>query len=209
MPRHNSPMSVVAMLGGRDLPDDVVRAWSASATALYAADSGADRLLALGFRPTVVGDMDSFKGTREGLRVVESADQETSDLDKLLGVVVEDGHSRLVILGLEGDRLDHVLVGLHSLAESALEVLLVLRRGLGFFVKEPHSFEWAADAGARCSAIRLGDCRLTMAGVRWPLESAVGESLSNIIGPEPLVVKVSGSPALVTIERDPMRVVPW
>ena len=203
-------MSVVAMLGGRDLPDEVVAVWAASATALYAADSGADRLLALGFKPTVVGDMDSFKSSREGLRVVESTDQESSDLDKLLALVKADGHSRLVVLGLEGDRLDHVLAGLHSLARDKVQVLIVLRRGLGFITREPYAFSWSEDAGARCSTIKLGMSRLTMTGVRWPLKEAVGgESLSNVIDPGPLTVKVAGSPALVIIERDPMRVVPW
>lgn len=202
-------MSVVAMLGGRDLPDDVVRAWAASATALYAADSGADRLLNLGFRPTVVGDMDSFKGLREGLRVVEDSDQETSDLDKLLALVKADGHPRLVVLGLEGDRLDHVLSGIQSLGQDTLEVLLVLRRGLGFFVKESHPFKWDGDVGARCSVIPLRMSRLTMSGVRWPLEEAARGSLSNVVDPGPLLVSVSGTPVLLTIERDPMRVIPW
>lgn len=203
-------MSAVAMLGGRDLPDEVVRVWSATATDLYAADSGADRLLALGFRPTVVGDMDSFKGSREGLRVVQSADQETSDLDKLLDVVRGDGHSRLVVLGIEGDRLDHVLVGLHRLAASPVAVLVVLRRGLGFVAKGDAPFTWGEDTGHRFSVVNMGCRPVTIKGARWPVgpDASFKSSISNVIDPGPLVVEAEGA-ALVIVERDPAALVPW
>ncbi len=204
-------MSVVAMLGGRDLPEEVIRQWAVEATALYGADSGANRLLELGFRPTVVGDMDSFVGPSEGLRLVEDPDQETSDLDKLLKVVAQDGHRRLTVLGLEGDRLDHLLAGLHSLAKSPLDLLVVLRRGVGFLLGEG-LFDWGEDLGSRCSVIPIGAAVVSVSGVRWPLDQAVlgmSHSLSNVIDPGPLAVTIHSGSALLFVERDPMRVVQW
>jgi len=113
---HRVAQRILGVLGGEDMGIELVRAWCASAQVIYAADSGADRVLATGYQPILVGDLDSFQSgyAMVDLRVEERPDQEYTDCDKLLQLVREDGHDSVTLCSVEGDLLDHLLAGLSS-----------------------------------------------------------------------------------------------
>ena len=148
---------VLGVLGGRDMDPELLRAWADSADVLIGADSGAGTLIDLGFQPVVVGDLDSI-GDRDlpGLRVVEVADQDRTDCDKLLDMACEDGFDEVTLACIEGDLLDHVLGSLSSAVRASIRVRLALRNGIGWIVKP---------GGAQPSRLpRAGACRW----FRWP-----------------------------------------
>ena len=84
---------------------------------VVAADGGIDRALALGLKvTTAVGDFDSV--TEAGLEAVRSAgarierhheDKDATDLELALEVALALGPHRIVVLGSDGGRLDHLL----------------------------------------------------------------------------------------------------
>lgn len=158
---------VLGVLGGKDLPDDMVAPWLAWAEIVYAADSAADRCLRLGVPPVVVGDMDSMKSPRTGLDVRADMNQDSSDADKLLTLAMDEGHEEIVLAGLEGDRFDHVLASLSSILGAGIAAKIVLRRGLGYLGFR--SLELNCEPDQRLSVIPICESRVTLEGVRWPL----------------------------------------
>lgn len=154
-------------------------AMASGATILLAADGGANHLARLGLKPmAVIGDLDSINDpTRRWIgeeRMVHRPDQNRTDLDKALEYAFDDlGIDRLEVLAALGGRIDHDLGNLGLLARLGMGESLVFKgddlialavRGeacLPAEVGEIWSF-WTYDP----------DVRVTITGVRWPLENA-------------------------------------
>lgn len=138
---------------------------------MFAADGAANLLIAAGKVPdVVVGDLDSASPDSLALvpRVLRMSEQETTDCDKLLMAVANDGHEAVVLTNVEGDRPDHFLATLGSAARSPLIVGFALRRGLGRIVGDGSDFRVDLVAGQLLSLIPLTVCEgVEMAGVRW------------------------------------------
>lgn len=174
--------NVLGVLAGRDLAPGALEAWLAWADRVIAADGGADLCRAAGREPdAIVGDLDSISDA-SGLR--PDPDQDSSDADKLLARFAHEGHRSVTLIGVEGDRLDHVLATLLSVArvEGHPVCRLVLRSGTARIVAAGGDLEQGASG--RVSLIPLSPSRVTLTGVRWPLRSAALEprgrvSLSN------------------------------
>ncbi|MCG9895794.1 MAG: thiamine diphosphokinase [Fimbriimonadaceae bacterium] len=175
---------VLAVLNGADLETSQLLAWADQADAVYAADGGANRLLASGRSPVVVGDLDSVDPSLLGRasEVVRIHDQDRTDCDKLLDHIQAAGHSAAVVTGLEGDRLDHTLAALQSMVGRPLTLGLRLRRMAGRIIRPGEEVHPSCRAGSALSLIPLTACSgVEMRGVRWPLQAAEltpGRSLS-------------------------------
>lgn len=166
------------MLAGGDSSDASVALWAAAADVLYAADSAANRLVRLGFKPTVVGDLDSFDPDLKGLvaRIVRDVDPDRTDCDKMVALIESEGHSHVTVLGLEGDRLDHMMASLGTLARSRLEVTLVLRGGLGHLVRPQSAVHVTEAFGRGVSFMPVTRCTgASLSGCLWEFEGAVLE----------------------------------
>ena len=203
---------VLGVLAGGDLPGDRLAAWARSATRIYAADGAADRLLAARVRPhVVVGDLDSLRASPAelvGIEVVLSTDQETSDADKLLALLAGRGYGAATLVGLEGDRLDHMLAALGSAAVSGLELSLGLRTGWGRVLRPGVSlFDLAS--GTTVSVLPLTPCEgVSLTGVEWPLAEetlALGGriSISNRAVGGPVRVEIGTGTALLVAGTGP------
>ncbi|MFN8219818.1 MAG: thiamine diphosphokinase [Fimbriimonadales bacterium] len=165
---------IFGVLGGRDFPAEALADWARSADVVIAADSATDRLLAVGVEPhVVIGDLDSMKADRAGLsaEIVEIADQDRTDCDKLLDYANGLGPAAMVLAGVEGDRLDHVLSTLSSVARLRPDCRLLLRRGIGHVRGAGGSVRLETSAGRRCSVLPLPEAAVSLSGVRWPLSS--------------------------------------
>ncbi len=197
---------MLGVLGGNDIGDERLRAWTSSAEVVYAADSGADRLIALNISPIVVGDFDSFASLPDAshLRLVQSIDQDSTDCDKLLALVRSDGHTSVTLTATEGDLPDHVVATYHSAIASGLDVRFAFRRGIGFLVA--NRVEVATHIGQRVSLVPLSRCEgIELSGVAWPLISPVfepgnGLSVSNEATGERVVASVLSGFALLFVE---------
>jgi thiamine pyrophosphokinase len=171
---------VLGVLAGRDLAPGALEAWLAWADLVIAADAGADLCRSAGREPDViVGDLDSIS---DPTGLTPDPDQDSSDTDKLLTYLSENDLPSVTLIGVEGDRLDHVLATLYSCGRTEVECDLVLRTNKAKVCRAGMTIE--QEAQGRISAIPLTQSRVTLTGVRWPLENAVLEpnglvSLSN------------------------------
>ena len=179
---------VLGVLGGRDMPTDLLKKWAETADFVLAADSGADQLRATGAKLyTLVGDLDSVsvEGMQAAHEVFNLPGQDCTDCDKLLQIAEHKGATGITLACVEGDRIDHVLAVLASCAASPLRARLALRSGVGEVLKKGrHSFP--AFVGQTLSLMPLIECSgVVFAGVNWPLNgcalSPVGRaSISNV-----------------------------
>jgi len=191
-------------------------ALAAAAVPLLAADGGANHLARIGLRPAaVIGDLDSInRETRAWLGegpIIERPDQDRTDLDKALQYAFDDlGVEHLTVLGAVGGRLDHDLGNLGLLARLAMGERLIFEgvdnrilavAGEATLVAQPGeiwSF-WTYDPSVR----------VTIDGVRWPLENAAVDaggrpSISNEAVEE--LVRVRATGGAVVVMREWLRV---
>ena len=160
---------VLGVLAGRDLAPGALEAWLAWADRVVAADGGADLCRAAGREPdAVVGDLDSISDATD---LTRDEDQDTSDADKLLAFLACERVEAVTLIGVEGDRLDHVLATLFSVARSPLHCSIVLRSGSAQVVGPGVILRHGTKG--RVSLLPLSPSRVTLSGVRWPLRSAL------------------------------------
>jgi thiamine pyrophosphokinase len=122
----------------------------------------------------VIGDMDSTQvdWNQVGIAVHLEQSQEATDCDKALALA-QTKASEVTLIGVEGNRLDHVLSTLSSVAGSTLGVRLVLRRGLGHVIRAKQEGTFAVVTGQRFSVIPLQPCEgVHIAGGEWNLSDA-------------------------------------
>ncbi len=152
----------------------------------------------------IVGDLDSLRATEadlEGVEVIRSTDQENSDADKLLALLAQRGHTFATLVGLEGDRIDHVLAALGSASVSPLEIAFGFRGGHGRVLRRGISL-FDVPAGVTVSVLPLRECSgFCITGVEWPLIGVHLElggqiSLSNRALGEPVRVEIGEGTAL-------------
>ena len=151
------------------------------ANTVVCCDGAAEKLLTLDVEPHyIVGDLDSVseetkKRFSDRLHYVES--QETNDLTKAVNFCVEQGVSRVTILGATGLREDHTLANISLLADYAdmLEVLLITDYGVFTAIKKTTVFD--SFPGQQVSIFSLTpQTRITLNGLKYPLHEAMLDS---------------------------------
>ncbi len=167
------------VLAGESFLDEDVPAFAEADVRLIAADGGAKTLLSLGFQPhVVIGDFDSLNdSTRAALtthEVIHVPDQDSTDFEKALRYALRNlGARRVAVLGVEGDKPDHLLAALSAaLARSEhADIRFVLRRSIIHVVRGPAKRTFATFNGARVSLIPLvpTDVRQTD-GLEWDID---------------------------------------
>ena len=184
-------------------------ALASEAEPLLAANGGANRLAAIGLKPSaVIGDLDSIEDrTRRWVgaeRLVERVDQDRTDLDKAIEYAFSElALPRLTVIGAVGRRIDHALGNLGLLARhgrgedlrflGAEELLVGVRGEAGLEAKEGETWSfWTFDPSVR----------VTLAGVRWPvrrerLDVAGGPSISNVATSDRVIVVAEGGSVVV------------
>jgi thiamine pyrophosphokinase len=166
---------VLGVLDGGDIDPAILGAWARSADVVLAADGAADRLIECGVTPHVtVGDMDSLTAPWRLPHIVEDRNQAASDADKVLEFARASDYDQVTLIGVEGDRLDHVLASLASAARSPLNLRFVLRSGLAWMLNSGRSVEISTVPNDLVSLIPIESCSgVDFSGVLWPLSDAV------------------------------------
>ncbi len=197
---------VLGVLAGTDISAETTAVWARSADIVVAADGAANRLLASGIVPTtIIGDLDSLDPVveRSSLPIEEDLDQETTDCDKLLiHVRRRYAQSQFSLIGLEGDRFDHVLSSLQSTARLYPTCRLVLRDGLAWFVRPGFPVQVASSVGHTVSLIPILPCTgVAMEGVQWSPKAELSPlgatSISNIAAGKTVVAQLQEGLALL------------
>ncbi|MCB0995637.1 MAG: thiamine diphosphokinase [Acidimicrobiales bacterium] len=172
---------VVFVIAGGDPPSAAVVERLPSPTAVVAADSGLDRALGLGLRPSLlVGDLDSVsvEGLRwartEGVAIeAHPQDKDATDLELAL-TLAGRAADRIVVLGIGGGRADHELANMLLLAAPTLAGIwveaytaeariTVVRRRVAL----------TGSPGSLVSLVPVHGAAegVTTDGLRWPLRS--------------------------------------
>jgi len=168
----------VLVANGRLRWTEALAALAAAGEPLLAADGGADHLARIGLRPDLlIGDLDSVTPrTRAWVgedRVLHRPDQDRTDLEKsLIHALDVMGLERLTVLGALGGRVDHETGNLGLLCRRALGERLLFREPAGILLATRAVLELPAEPGELWSFWTFDpDVRVTLEGVRWPVEA--------------------------------------
>jgi thiamine pyrophosphokinase len=164
----------------------------------------------------IIGDLDSATGptltwaSKHDARIHPMPSQESADMDKGLYYCRLKQWKKVLILGAEGDRLDHVLNALSSCsAARGLEITYITRRALMFMLRgkarrvmkvpRDHAVSWFGMPEA------MG-CSLT--GVTWPFRKRIlrlggFSSLSNLPNGEEVVAEQTKGCTLLIVSLKP------
>ena len=180
-----------------------------SAHPLLAADGGANHLARLGLKPTaVIGDLDSISpDTRAWLGeecMVDRPDQDRTDLDKALEYAFDElGVRNLTVLAALGGRTDHDLGNLGLLARLAMGEHLIFEAADQTVLAVDYEISLAANPGESWSFWTFdATVRVTVEGVRWPIENATIDagnrpSISNEAVDDHIRVRATGGSVVV------------
>lgn len=150
-------------------------------TRLIACDGATNKLDAYTQRApeVIVGDLDSITPdlrARYADRLVHFSGQDDNDLTKAMRYAYETGggRSHVAILGASGGREDHAIGNLALLTSYTPWVsTLAMFTDYGCFRLIEGEAELQVEIGKQISVFNFGDARITLRGVRWPLENAL------------------------------------
>jgi thiamine pyrophosphokinase len=210
---------IVIVTGASPLPEHVVAAIPPSAIVL-GVDGGLDLALAADLRPSgLIGDLDSVSA--EGLEWARThatiakhpSDKNQTDTELALAFAADMHPERLTLVG-GGDRLDHTIAAIGSLAARPLTGVPVLE---GWWdgqhldvLHGPARRTLDLETGSTLSLLAIGPlCKgVTVEGVRWPLtdhrlEPVIGLGVSNeVTGPDGRI-SISVSGGVLTVFNSP------
>ncbi len=149
---------------------------------------------------------------RDGPRYLQVSDQHTTDGEKALLYLVDQGYTEAVLLGATGWYLDHTLFNVHLLERFAdrLDICLAghkadtVRLGSGTHVS------WDLNPGTRFSVLPLaGEAKnVTVEGADYPIlaETLVPggrATIGNRVNRSPLLIAVGEGSLIVSVDREP------
>lgn len=149
---------------------------------IAAADGAAKKLRERGIIPNmIVGDLDSLADELELWRaqksivIQEFSDQNSTDYEKTLTFVKEQGKTNILVCGLHGGDLDHTLNNWSiTMRHSAYQHLAIFDNGK-VAIPITSSVQFAAAIDEMISLIPQPSVHLTTAGLEWNLSGEVLE----------------------------------
>jgi thiamine pyrophosphokinase len=162
----------------------------------------------------VIGDFDALAGRilagKGGPRFLHVAEQETTDSEKALLYLEENGFQEAVLVAATGWRLDHTLYNCQLLERFAgrLDICLATQEADGVRLTPGEPVAWKLPVGTRFSLLPLAlPARgVVLEGARYPLlsgEVRVGgpATISNEVEQSPLLLSLTEGTLLVLVDR--------
>lgn len=210
---------IVIVTGATPLPDHVVAAIPPAAIVL-GVDRGLDMALAAGLSPSgLIGDLDSVSD--DGIDWAKAhatiaqhpSDKDQTDTELALAFAADMNPERLTLIG-GGDRLDHTIAAIGSLAARSLTGIPELE---GWWdgqhldvLHGPSRRTLDLEPGSTLSLLAIGKvCKVvTIDGVRWPLtehqlDPVTGLGVSNEVTAPDGAVAISVSVGVLTVFDEP------
>ena len=181
---------------------------------LLCADGGANVVAEYGFTPdAIVGDLDSVgDGATTSIScegVIAIAEQETTDLEKVLTYAESLGVRAANLLGFTGRRTDHTLWNLSLIKTFADRIALCLVDDYCEIRRVGSRLRFCADLGQKLSLCPLDGpaYNVSTSGLRWPLyrESLIPgkkNGISNEVLSSPVEVVVGVGEVLLCVLKD-------
>jgi thiamine pyrophosphokinase len=186
------PGEVVILANGRFPESDMALGYLHSADQIICCDGAAQVLLDHGQDPSlVIGDLDSIGAdlkARFSDRLVEVTEQETNDLTKAIEWAINNGIERAVILGADGNRIDHTMANAALIAEHCTRIELMMVTNDGFLLPVTRSAMFPGQPGQQVSIFSLSHATsYSSIGLKYPLNQTVlstlwSGSLNEIVG---------------------------
>jgi thiamine pyrophosphokinase len=205
----------VIVLAGGDAVDEGLRAALPRADFVIAADSGLQQAAALGLRvDLVVGDFDSVDpdvlaaAERAGVEIERHpVAKDQTDLELAVIAAQQRDATRVVIVGIDGGRIDHALANVMLLASRDYAALHLETIGRGGRVVAVHDrVEIAAPPDAIVTLLAVGGPAhgVTTRGLRYPLRAETLEpgstrGVSNVFVEPLATVEVADGVVLAVI----------
>ncbi len=192
---------------GGDPPHPNVRQHLPTDTYVIAADSGYAHAIAMGFVPNeLVGDMDSISAVDltdahdSNVLITEyPTDKDLTDTEIAIASALKRLSSHITVVSGGGDRFDHVLGMVHSLASCAgtVDTTLFIGTARVSYVSYSKEFQLDTQPGDIVSLIPLGGgTTVTTTGLLWKLtndtlQSFASRGVSNIATGESVSISVT------------------
>ena len=199
---------------GGDPPHPNVRHHLPLDAFVIAADSGYAHAIAMGYVPhELVGDLDSITAVdlsdaRDSNILISQfpTDKNLTDTEIAIASAIARKSTHITVVSGGGDRFDHILAMVHSLASSALTVNTTLLIGTAriSYAAYTKEFRITTQRGNTISLIPIGGgATVTTTGLQWELDndtlqSFASRGVSNIATGDSVTISVTdGSLAVI------------
>jgi thiamine pyrophosphokinase len=192
---------------GGDPPHPSVRTHLPADAYVIAADSGYAHAIAMGFVPNeLVGDMDSISAVDlsdahdSNVLITEfPTDKDLTDTEIAIAIALARHSSHITVVSGGGDRFDHVLGMVHSLASCAgtVETNLLIGTARVSYATYTRQFQLVTQPGNIVSLLPIGgDATVTTTGLQWELDNDTlqlfaSRGISNIATGESASISVT------------------
>lgn len=176
------PGEVVILANGRFPESDMALGYLRAADQIICCDGAVKQLVRHGKEPSlVIGDLDSIGAelkTRFSDRLVEVAEQETNDLTKAIEWAIGNDIKQVVVLGADGNRIDHTIANAALIAEHCSRINLMMVTNDGFLLPVTHSATFPGQPGQQVSIFSLTHAtRYSSKGLKYPLHRTLLSTL--------------------------------
>ncbi len=172
------------------------------ASIFVCADGGANTASRYALKPdAIVGDMDSIQppALRKFRNVVmhKVVDDYSTDLEKTLAWVTEQGFDAITVAGATGARLDHFIGNLSAMVKFSPKAAITFVDDAGEWIYAGRTKNLPLPVGATISLIPLSHCEgIVTKGLRWnlnfeSLELGVRDATSNVVDESPIHISVA------------------
>jgi thiamine pyrophosphokinase len=158
-----------------------VRELASSSDLVACADGGTRHALRLGIQPDVViGDLDSLSATMrrrlKQARIVESADQNKTDLEKAILFLLRQKAKHITVVGATGKRIDQTIANVGLLMKYGRKASLTFIDPTGEIEIVQSRTKFRAKVGTTVSLIPASrPVRVTTRGLRFALKNEMLE----------------------------------
>ena len=173
-----------------------------SAALFVCADGGVNTAARYGLKPSaIVGDMDSAQATAlkkfRSTVVYKIVDDNSTDLEKCLSWVIQEGYHQIMVLGATGGRLDHFIGNLSALVKMSAHATVQFIDDSGEWIFVDRFKNLSIPVGVTVSLIPLSRCDgIVTKGLKWnlnfeSLELGVRDGTSNLVVESPVHISVA------------------
>ncbi len=173
------------------------------------ADGGAQKAIICGYEPDlIVGDLDSLDSSGNHLasaEIVRIANQDNTDMEKTLDVMLERGMNNIVVAAFSGGRIDQTLANIQIGFEYSRKCRIVLADDGYLIFPVTDSFVGSFPTGNTISILPMNDdTEVSSDGLLYELDGGLmqkgGHGVSNRINRENFSISVHRGGILVMIK---------
>ena len=209
-------LRAVVLCDGPPPPAELLAYWLTGAELFVCTDGAGHPYHHLPRTPDVViGDFDSLSGRvldgRDGPLLLQVVDQHTTDSEKALLYLADEGYDEVVLLGATGWRLDHTLFNVHLLERFAdrLSICIAGHHADTVRLASHEQVSWELQTGVKFSVMPLAGpvTNVTIEGAQYPLlgETLTAGGMATIgicVTMSPLLISVGEGTLLVSVDRE-------